>query len=111
MPMASFRKWAGSGASDGRAEWSRALFVMDRLGLPGLEDAYRKLQMCVRKDSAAPITFSTIHSSKGLSWPSVVVLNDWSGESGPTVAKLCYVALTRAEDRLVIPTRLQAKLY
>jgi len=110
-PMAHFRKWAAAATSDGRAEWRRALYVLDELTLPGLEDALRCLRTCVRRDSEALVTFATIHASKGLSWPAVVVAEDWHRTATPLDARMCYVALTRAELRLHIPSRLHAKLY
>ena len=110
-PMAQLRKWVESGESEGRAEWRRALAALDYLTVPVAEDAVRTLRCCVRQDSAAKVTFSTVHASKGLSWETVIVNEDWYEKSGPDVARLCYVALTRAQLRLLIPTRLYAKLY
>jgi len=47
------------------------------------------------------LTLTTIHQSKGLEWPSVVLLLWRLGEC-PEEWRLLYVAITRARDRLLI---------
>ena len=65
------------------------------------------------KDSANRITLMTIHSSKGLEFPVVFIAGMEEGlfpHSRATLApleleeerRLCYVAITRAKDRLII---------
>ncbi len=65
------------------------------------------------KDSANKITLMTIHSSKGLEFPVVFIAGMEEGlfpHSRTTLApleleeerRLCYVAITRAKDRLVM---------
>ncbi|OGN01259.1 MAG: hypothetical protein A3I26_02580 [Candidatus Yanofskybacteria bacterium RIFCSPLOWO2_02_FULL_43_10] len=65
------------------------------------------------KDSADKITLMTIHSSKGLEFPVVFIAGMEEGlfpHSRATLApleleeerRLCYVAITRAKDRLIL---------
>lgn len=55
------------------------------------------------------VTLSTIHSAKGLEWPVVFVVGygDGAATASGEETRLLYVALTRAQSMLVVPTTSQ----
>jgi DNA helicase-2/ATP-dependent DNA helicase PcrA len=84
-----------------------------------LEDQARRLQAC--RDSKEGIELSTIHGAKGRQWPHVIVMaceekilphkrslegvsdeDRARGEGLEAERRLCYVAFTRAQERLEI---------
>lgn len=49
-----------------------------------------------------PVIVSTIHSAKGLEFPTVIVCGLVAGEDATTARKLLYVGFTRAVDELAV---------
>ncbi|ELQ9312324.1 ATP-binding domain-containing protein, partial [Serratia marcescens] len=82
----------------------------------------QKLQVmrehAVTDESAAQVTVSTAHRSKGLEWPVVVLNEDFADITDPLLpddertdeTNLLYVAVTRTRKTLVINALLQALL-
>lgn len=82
----------------------------------------QKLQVmrehAVTDESAAQVTVSTAHRSKGLEWPVVVLNGDFADITDPLLpddertdeTNLLYVAVTRTRKTLVINALLQALL-
>lgn len=72
----------------------------------------------VTDESAAQITFSTAHRSKGLEWPVVALNEDFTNITEPLLPEdertdetnLLYVAVTLARKTLVTNALLQALL-
>ena len=68
----------------------------------------------IKKEPEA-LQLMTIHASKGLEWPTVIIagLNEGIFPSSQSIKKneledevrLCYVALTRSEDQLILTSR------
>ena len=111
-PVGALRSWVEASRGDAATMWAKALFLVDHFGPERLLDIVDSVEACLRDDytSTGVITFATIHSSKGLSWPSVLICEDWERRSGPAEARLCYVALTRAESVLWIAEPLHGRL-
>mmetsp|Transcript_16733 Transcript_16733/g.58281 ORF Transcript_16733/g.58281 Transcript_16733/m.58281 type:complete len:201 (-) Transcript_16733:79-681(-) len=98
--------------TDPGPDWAGVLRLIDVVGVETLERAAVLLASCVRAD-APPGTaqFVTIHASKGLSYPWVVLADDWGPRADAEAsARECYVAITRSEDGLAIPASLHARL-
>ncbi|KAJ1449246.1 hypothetical protein M885DRAFT_536391 [Pelagophyceae sp. CCMP2097] len=98
--------------TDPGPDWAGVLRLIDVVGVETLERAAVLLASCVRAD-APPGTaqFVTIHASKGLSYPWVVLADDWGPRADAEAsARECYVAITRSEDDLAIPASLHARL-
>lgn len=45
---------------------------------------------------------TTVHEAKGREWKAVIVLDDFGNKDTADIRRLIYVALTRAEERLII---------
>mmetsp|Transcript_25362 Transcript_25362/g.87505 ORF Transcript_25362/g.87505 Transcript_25362/m.87505 type:complete len:288 (+) Transcript_25362:252-1115(+) len=98
--------------TDPGPDWAGVLRLIDVVGVETLERAAVLLASCVRAD-APPGTaqFVTIHASKGLSYPWVVLADDWGPRADAEAsARECYVAITRSEDGLALPASLHARL-
>ncbi|KAJ1447061.1 hypothetical protein M885DRAFT_544116 [Pelagophyceae sp. CCMP2097] len=114
MPLEALR--AHVGATRGTADavgpdWSAVLRLVDVVGVNTLERAAVLLAPCVRADAAAgTIEFVTVHASKGLGYPWVVVADDWAHGDADTSARECYVAMTRPECGLALPRTLHGRL-
>ena len=64
------------------------------------------------------VTLSTVHKAKGLEWPSVAVIGIddgvWPHKNAEDVEeerRILYVALTRAEERLLVSSRVPSEFY
>lgn len=53
-------------------------------------------------DYPGQVMLSTVHVAKGKEWKNVIILDDFGENDSPSVRRLIYVALTRAEDKLFI---------
>jgi hypothetical protein len=91
-------------------DWRAALLLLDTYGPVELERLANLLASCVRNDTPnGTATFITIHASKGLSWPWVVVADVWPRslpEDNECAIRECYVAMTRPEMGLALPRHL-----
>lgn len=71
-----------------------------------LEEFDRMVRMGddVRLDTAHrnEVVLTTVHESKGREWKAVIVVDDFGHKPTPSVNRLIYVALTRAEEQLFI---------
>lgn len=108
-------------ADDGGGESKLALVVSlsSLLGTPLFLDQVAQLERCCSAQSdAATIILTTVHQAKGLEWDTVVLADDFSPAQEARVPSLdaqvyargacdeinhMYVALTRAQRRLVLP--------
>lgn len=53
-------------------------------------------------DRKGAVLFITSHESKGMEFPVVIMVDDYKEDGSESTNRLYYVAMTRAEDRLVI---------
>lgn len=80
----------------------------------GPRTLWRALKETVPSEEAADVVLSTAHKSKGRQWPSVRIADDFAGvqseggEIPEEEVRLFYVAITRAQERLVIDPELLA---
>lgn len=64
------------------------------------EDTAARDNLATAKD---PLVLSTVHSAKGLEFPSVILCGVWrEGQDEETNRRLAYVAMTRATERLAV---------
>ncbi|KAJ1446410.1 hypothetical protein M885DRAFT_546615, partial [Pelagophyceae sp. CCMP2097] len=92
-------------------DWSAVLRLVDFVGVNTLERAAVLLAPCIRADApAGTAEFVTVHASKGLGYPWVVVADDWAHGDADKSARECYVAVTRSECGLALPRTLHTRL-
>lgn len=53
-------------------------------------------------DSPGEVVLTTAHESKGREWKAVVIADDFGYNDTPQTRRMIYVAITRAEERLII---------
>ena len=80
----------------------------------GPRQLWRALKETVADEKGADVVISTAHKAKGRQWPSVRIADDFAGVQTETgaipaeEARLFYVAITRAQERLVVAPALLA---
>lgn len=74
----------------------------------GVSALWRAIGLCVEEEHDADLILSTAHKAKGCEWDSVRIAEDFSFSQSETgqipfsEARLFYVAITRAKQRLVV---------
>ena len=109
-----FKNWdqvVAFSETDEGAELRTFVGLVRKYGHSGL---YRALKKTVAEEADADIVLSTAHKSKGRQWPSVRIADDFGGVQSDNGSipveetRLFYVAITRAQEHLVVASDLLA---